>query len=74
MFYLPGTFALLQAYAFLMYVREKYSWADIKNLIVFVAVFCAGIVFLAVVGLTYMGMYMDNSKHFKKVKKKYYTK
>jgi hypothetical protein len=53
----PGMFALIQAYAFLMYVKNKYSWSDIKNLVAFVAVACAGIVFLAVVGLTYMGMY-----------------
>lgn len=41
-----------------MYVREKYSWMDIRNFIIIVAVGCAGIVFLAVVGLTYMGKYM----------------
>ncbi|XP_020913083.1 dolichyl-diphosphooligosaccharide--protein glycosyltransferase subunit STT3B [Exaiptasia diaphana] len=59
-----GTFALLQAYAFLMYVKDKYSWSDIKNLIVFVAIGCAGIVFLAVVGLTYLGIIAPWSGRF----------
>ncbi|XP_031565858.1 dolichyl-diphosphooligosaccharide--protein glycosyltransferase subunit STT3B-like isoform X2 [Actinia tenebrosa] len=59
-----GTFALIQAYGFLMYIRNKYSWSDIKNLIIFLAVGSAGIVFLAVVGLTYMGVIAPWSGRF----------
>ncbi|XP_001641089.2 dolichyl-diphosphooligosaccharide--protein glycosyltransferase subunit STT3B [Nematostella vectensis] len=59
-----GTFALLQAYAFLMYVKEKVSWSDIKNLVVFGAVACAGLVFACVVALTYMGVIAPWSGRF----------
>lgn len=47
-----------------MYVKDKYSWSDIKNLIVFVAICCAGIVFLAVVGLTYLGKFCWTLMYF----------
>ena len=51
-----GTFALLQAYAFLVYVRSKVSWTDFKNIFVFAVVAVAGLVFVAVIFLTYAGM------------------
>ncbi|XP_068757359.1 dolichyl-diphosphooligosaccharide--protein glycosyltransferase subunit STT3B-like isoform X1 [Montipora capricornis] len=50
-----GTFALLQAYAFLVYLRGKVSWSDFKNIFVFAVVSVAGVVFIAVVLLTYAG-------------------
>ncbi|XP_058961163.1 dolichyl-diphosphooligosaccharide--protein glycosyltransferase subunit STT3B [Pocillopora verrucosa] len=50
-----GTFALLQAYAFLVYVRSKVSWTDFKNIFVFAVVAVAGLVFVAVIFLTYAG-------------------
>ncbi|KAJ7363139.1 Dolichyl-diphosphooligosaccharide--protein glycosyltransferase subunit stt3b [Desmophyllum pertusum] len=50
-----GTFALLQAYAFLVYMRSKISWTDFKNIFVFAVVAVAGLVFIAVIFLTYAG-------------------
>lgn len=50
-----GTFALLQAYAFLVYLRTKISWTDFKNIFVFAVVTVAGLVFVAVIFLTYAG-------------------
>lgn len=52
-----GTFALLQAYAFLVYLRTKISWTDFKNIFVFAVVTVAGLVFVGVILLTYAGMY-----------------
>lgn len=56
-FCFSGTFALLQAYAFLVYLRTKISWTDFKNIFVFAVVTVAGLVFVAVIFLTYAGMY-----------------
>ncbi|KAL9967500.1 hypothetical protein ACROYT_G025740 [Oculina patagonica] len=50
-----GTFALLQAYAFLVYLRSKISWTDFKNIFVFAVVAVAGVVFIGVIFLTYAG-------------------
>ena len=50
-----GTFALLQAYAFLVYLRSKVSWSDVKNIFFFAVVAVAGLVFVAVIFLTYAG-------------------
>lgn len=50
-----GTFALLQAYAFLVYIRSKVSWTDFKNIFVFAVAAVAGLVFIAVIFLTYAG-------------------
>ncbi|XP_022792888.1 dolichyl-diphosphooligosaccharide--protein glycosyltransferase subunit STT3B-like [Stylophora pistillata] len=54
-FFVPGTFALLQAYAFLVYIRSKVSWTDFKNIFVFAVAAVAGLVFIAVIFLTYAG-------------------
>jgi len=50
-----GVFALLQGYAFLMYIREKLSKKEFFYLFNFAIVGVAGVVFLGVVGLTYAG-------------------
>ncbi|CAH3023730.1 unnamed protein product [Porites evermanni] len=50
-----GTFALLQAYGFLVYIRSKVSWTDFKNIFIFAVVAVAGLVFIAVIFLTYAG-------------------
>ncbi|XP_033624220.1 dolichyl-diphosphooligosaccharide--protein glycosyltransferase subunit STT3B-like [Asterias rubens] len=50
-----GTFALLQAYAFLKYVQEFLSKKEFRALFFFGVVGTAGVVFLAVVLLTYAG-------------------
>ena len=54
-FIFSGTFALLQAYAFLIYMRTKVSWSDFKNIFVFAVVAVAGLVFVSVILLTYAG-------------------
>ena len=53
--WLLGTFALLQAYGFLVYIRSKVSWTDFKNIFIFAVVAVAGLVFIAVIFLTYAG-------------------
>ncbi|XP_071788330.1 dolichyl-diphosphooligosaccharide--protein glycosyltransferase subunit STT3B-like [Asterias amurensis] len=50
-----GTFALLQAYAFLKYVQDFLSKKEFRALFFFGVVGTAGVVFLAVVLLTYAG-------------------
>jgi dolichyl-diphosphooligosaccharide--protein glycosyltransferase len=50
-----GVFALLQGYAFLIYMREKLSKKEFFYLFNVAIIGVAGIVFLAVVGLTYAG-------------------
>ena len=50
-----GVFALLQGYAFLMYVREKLSKKEFFYLFNIGIIGVAGVVFLGVVGLTYAG-------------------
>ena len=57
-FFSTGTFALLQAYAFLVYIRSKVSWTDFKNIFVFAVVAVAGLVFVGVILLTYAGMHV----------------
>lgn len=54
-YWLLGTFALLQAYGFLVYIRSKVSWTDFKNIFIFAVVAVAGLVFIAVIFLTYAG-------------------
>ena len=46
---------MLQAYAFLMYIKSKVSWSDIKHFVAFTILAFAGLVFVAVVFLTYAG-------------------
>ena len=55
LYWLLGTFALLQAYGFLVYIRSKVSWTDFKNIFIFAVVAVAGLVFIAVIFLTYAG-------------------
>lgn len=51
-----GTFCLLQAVAFLTYTRTKMSKAQFKRFFVVAGTVAAGLVFAAVVGLTYAGL------------------
>ncbi len=50
-----GTFALLQAYAFLNYLRAKMSKAQFKQFFIFAVATAAAVVFAGVVALTYAG-------------------
>jgi dolichyl-diphosphooligosaccharide--protein glycosyltransferase len=50
-----GTFALLQAYGFLNYLRSKLSKTQFRQLFIFSVIASAGLVFAAIVGLTYAG-------------------
>lgn len=50
-----GTFALLQAYAFLSYLRTKLSKTQFRQFFIFAVLLVAGLVFAAVVALTYAG-------------------
>ena len=54
-FCFSGVFCLLFAYAALNYIQSHISREDMKNLFVFAVAGAAGIVFMAVVGLTYAG-------------------
>lgn len=50
-----GTFALLQAYAFLNYIRSKLSKSQFRQFFILAVVLAAGLVFASVVFLTYAG-------------------
>ncbi|XP_065053854.1 dolichyl-diphosphooligosaccharide--protein glycosyltransferase subunit STT3B-like [Rhopilema esculentum] len=50
-----GVFCLIQAYAFIKYLRDHMSKAEFKHLFNLAIVGFAGLVFLAVIALTYMG-------------------
>ncbi len=50
-----GTFALLQAYAFLNYLRAKMSKAQFKQFFIVAVATAAAVVFAGVVALTYAG-------------------
>eukprot|EP00794_Sanderia_malayensis_P003161 gene3161-3630_t len=50
-----GVFALIQAYAFIKFLRDNMTRSEFKHLFNFAIVGFAGLVFLAVVGLTYLG-------------------
>merc|ERR1712226_1133164 len=50
-----GTFILLQAYAFLAYLKTKVSSEQFKALFVYAVIISAGGVFAGVVALTYLG-------------------
>lgn len=54
-FYFVGVFALLNAYCALNYVRSYMTKSEFKSLFFFAVAVCAGIVFCAVVFLTYAG-------------------
>lgn len=57
-FLILGVFALLQAYAFIQYLRDRMSKKEFMYLFNFAIVGVAGVVFLAVVGLTYAGRWI----------------
>lgn len=50
-----GTFALLQAYSFLNYLKAKLSKTHFKQFFLFAVTLVAGVVFVSVVALTYAG-------------------
>ncbi len=50
-----GTFALLQAYGFLNYLRSKLSKTQFRQFFIFSIIVVAGLVFASVVALTYAG-------------------
>ena len=52
-----GVFCLIQAFAFIKYLRDQMTKSEFKHLFNFALIGFAGVVFLAVVGLTYLGMY-----------------
>lgn len=53
--YLSGVFALLNAYAALNYVRQYITRSEFKFLFFFAVMVAAGLVFLGVIVLTYLG-------------------
>ena len=59
-----GTFALLQAYGFLNYLRARLSKTQFKQLFIFSVVVVAGGVFASVVALTYAGYVQPWSGRF----------
>jgi len=50
-----GVFCLIQAYSFIKYLRDHMSKSEFKHLFNFAIIAFAGLVFLAVVALTYLG-------------------
>lgn len=50
-----GVFALLQAYAFLQYLRDRLTKQEFQTLFFLGVSLAAGIVFLSVIYLTYTG-------------------
>ncbi|RNA30477.1 dolichyl-diphosphooligosaccharide-- glycosyltransferase subunit STT3B [Brachionus plicatilis] len=50
-----GTFALIQAYAFLNYLKSKLSAKEFRSFFIFAVTLAAGVVFAGVVALTYFG-------------------
>lgn len=59
-----GTFALIQAYAFLNYLRTKLSKTQFRQFFVFSVILVAGLVFASVVALTYAGFIAPWSGRF----------
>ena len=59
-----GTFALIQAYAFLNYLKTKLSKTQFRQFFIFAVVLVAGLVFAAVVVLTYAGFIAPWSGRF----------
>lgn len=51
-----GVFALLQAYAFLQYLKDRLTRQEFQTLFFLGVSLAAGIVFLTVIYLTYTGM------------------
>ncbi|CAH8863775.1 unnamed protein product [Trichobilharzia szidati] len=59
-----GVFALLQVVAFFKYLQSRVPSNTLRQLFTFGAIFFAGIIFLAVVGLTYAGVIAPWSGRF----------
>jgi dolichyl-diphosphooligosaccharide--protein glycosyltransferase len=59
-----GTFALLQAYGFLNYLRSKLSKTQFRQFFIFAVTVAAGVVFASVVALTYAGYVQPWSGRF----------
>jgi dolichyl-diphosphooligosaccharide--protein glycosyltransferase len=59
-----GTFALIQAYAFLNYLKTKLSKTQFRQFFIFAVVLVAGLVFASVVVLTYAGFIAPWSGRF----------
>ena len=53
---LPGVFALLQAYAFLQYLKDRLTRQEFQTLFLLGVSLAAGLVFLTVIYLTYTGL------------------
>ena len=51
----PGVFALMNAYTILKYLQLHLTGKQFRTLFFFGAIISAGVVFVAVVGLTYLG-------------------
>lgn len=62
--YLPGVFALLNAVAFLKYLQRFLTKSEFRNFFILASAVSAGIVFVAVVGLTYAGIIAPWSGRF----------
>lgn len=56
LFSIPGVFALLQAYAFLQYLKDRLTRQEFQTLFFLGVSLAAGMVFLTVIYLTYTGM------------------
>ena len=60
----PGTFALVMAFAFFKYLQSKLTSRQFRQLFTTAIIVFAGLVFLAVVGLTYAGFVAPWSGRF----------
>ena len=60
----PGVFLLLHAYAFLKYLQSFMTKSEFRQVFVLAIAGAAGLVFLGVVGLTYLGEDCVKSEHF----------
>lgn len=56
--FFSGVFALLQAYAFLQYLKDRLTRQEFQTLFFLGVSLAAGIVFLTVIYLTYTGLYL----------------
>lgn len=59
-----GTFSLLHAYSFLKYIQARVTGKQFRQLFKWAVITSAGLVFLAVVGLTYGGIIAPWSGRF----------
>lgn len=56
--FFSGVFALLQAYAFLQYLKDRLTRQEFQTLFFLGVSLAAGVVFLTVIYLTYTGLYV----------------